>query len=157
MRSLGVPDLARTSRSTRLMDMSPSVSPDINPANRTSRTIITMRTKNSVSQHRYSAAIQFFSSSSFSLDFSSSPTAKFLTSTSQQVMTNDNSSFFFFFLIFICSFTNPKNRSFGFFRERARREGELFPSCCYNLEMRENWILPDFLLRRFLSSFSLLL
>lgn len=33
--SVGVPDLARTSRSTRLIDMSPIVSPDINPANNT--------------------------------------------------------------------------------------------------------------------------
>ncbi|MFS7979428.1 hypothetical protein Hanom_Chr10g00927191 [Helianthus anomalus] len=42
LRSLGVPDLARTSRSTRLKDISPRVRPDINPANKTSNTTIPM-------------------------------------------------------------------------------------------------------------------
>jgi hypothetical protein len=53
-----VPDLARTSRSTRLKDMRPKVSPDINPANTTSNTIITILMKNSVPQHVYSTAIE---------------------------------------------------------------------------------------------------
>lgn len=42
LRSLGVPDLARTSRSTRLIDMSPKVRPDMSPANRTRNTITTI-------------------------------------------------------------------------------------------------------------------
>lgn len=58
-RSLGVPDFARTSRSTRLSDMSPKVSPDITPAKQTRPAMIKMRMKNSVSQHVYSTAIQF--------------------------------------------------------------------------------------------------
>lgn len=57
-RSWGVPDLARTSRSTRLRDMRPKVSPDINPAKTTRRTIIIILMKNSVSQHLYSTAIE---------------------------------------------------------------------------------------------------
>lgn len=62
LRSLGVPELARTSRSTRLIDMRPNVKPDINPANKTSSVTTTTRMKNPVSQHSYlySAAINFF-------------------------------------------------------------------------------------------------
>lgn len=62
LRSLGVPELARTSRSTRLIDMRPNVKPDINPANKTSSVTTTTRVKNPVSQHSYlySAAINFF-------------------------------------------------------------------------------------------------
>lgn len=57
LRSWGVPDLARTSRSTRLRDMRPKVRPDINPANSTSSTITNMCKKNSDPQHEYSTAI----------------------------------------------------------------------------------------------------
>lgn len=58
--SVGVPDLARTSRSTRLMDMSPRVKPDINPANNTKPVTITIQIKKLGSQHLYSTAIPFF-------------------------------------------------------------------------------------------------
>ena len=58
MRSLGVPDLARTSRSTRLMDMRPRVRPDIKPAKRTKRTMIRIWMKKLGVQHSYSTAIQ---------------------------------------------------------------------------------------------------
>lgn len=58
LRSLGVPDLASTSRSTKLIDISPRVSPDIKPANNTRSTITKMCTKKFVSQHLYSTAIQ---------------------------------------------------------------------------------------------------
>lgn len=57
LRSFGVPDFARTSRSTRLIDISPNVSPDIIPANKTKSTIITICKKNCASQHSYSTAI----------------------------------------------------------------------------------------------------
>lgn len=57
IRSFGVPDLARTSRSTRLMDISPRVSPDINPANKTRNTMIPICMKKLESQHLYSTAI----------------------------------------------------------------------------------------------------
>lgn len=62
LRSQGVPELARTSRSTTLIDMRPNVKPDINPANKTSSVTTTTRVKNPVSQHSYlySAAINFF-------------------------------------------------------------------------------------------------
>ena len=62
LRSLGVPELARTSRSTRFIDMRPNVKPDINPANKTSSVTTTTRMKNPVSQHSYlySATINFF-------------------------------------------------------------------------------------------------
>lgn len=70
LRSWGVPDLARTSRSTRLRDMRPKVRPDINPANSTSSTITNMCKKNSDPQHEYSTAILSLSLSQTSCCYS---------------------------------------------------------------------------------------
>lgn len=58
LRSWGFPDLAKTSRSTRLMDMRPKVRPDISPANKTKNTITTMWMKKPLLQHSYSTAIK---------------------------------------------------------------------------------------------------
>lgn len=97
--------------------MSPSVSPDINPANKTTRTIINMWIKNSISQHRYSTTIPFFSF----FDFSTPHTLKILTLSSQQIM-----KILILLLLLDIYFQfykpyKPKPWVFGE-RERARRE-----------------------------------